>query len=153
MVRKEFIRHAERHQQVRLAGSIDFRAESSPSPPPTLQRPQPQQSPLPQSPQAELAGLVTQSLDEVKVWVSSMLLRSGGGFDKGVYQEMLTALRPRTPYLHWQLNTVLILPDGDDAIMRGMFELFMELSKAGSILRVRVLFPDVHVLIQDATSD
>ena len=80
-----------------------------------------------------------------------MLLSSGGGFDKGVYQEMLAALRFRTPYP--QLNTVLILPDGDEAIMRGMFERFMELSKAGSILRVCVLFPDVHVLIQDATSD
>ena len=81
-----------------------------------------------------------------------MLLSSGGVFDKGVYQEMLAALRPRTPYP--QLNTVLILPDGDEAaIMRGMFERFMELSKAGSILRVCVLFPDVHVLIQDATSD
>ena len=83
-----------------------------------------------------------------------MLLRSGGGFDKGVYQEMLAALRPRAPYP--QLNTVLILPDGDEAIMRGIFERFMELSKAGGILRVRVLFPDVHVLKQlnqDATSD
>ena len=80
-----------------------------------------------------------------------MLLLSGGVFDKGVYQEMLAALRPRTPYP--QLNTVLILPDGDEEIMRGMFELFMELSKAGGILRVSVLFPDKHVLIQDATSD
>ena len=81
-----------------------------------------------------------------------MLLSTGGVFDKGVYQEMLAALRPRTPYP--QFNTVLILPDSDDeAIMRGMFELFMDLSKAGGILTVRVLFPDVHVLIQDATSD
>ena len=64
---------------------------------------------------------------------------------------MLAALRPRTP--HPQLNTVLFLPDGDEAIMEGMFELFMELSKAGCILRARVLVPDVHVLIQDDTSD
>ena len=57
----------------------------------------------------------------------SMLLSSGRGFNKGVYQEMLAALLSRTPYL--QLNTVLILPDGDEVIMRGMIELFMELSR------------------------
>ena len=44
MVREEFIRHAERHIQDRPglnqpAGSFDFRAESSPSPPPTPRLP------------------------------------------------------------------------------------------------------------------
>ena len=32
------------------------------------------------------------------------------------------------------LNTVLILPDGDEKIMRGMFERFDEVAKAGGIL-------------------
>ena len=146
MVREEFIRHAERHQEVWPAGSIDFHAESSPSPPPTPPRPQP---PPTRSPPAELAGLVTQSRDEVTAWVRSMLLRSTGGFNKGVYQEMLAVLRPSIP----QLNTVMILPGGDEEIMRGMFERFMEVAKAGGMLRVRMLFPDVHVLIQDASSD
>ena len=37
---------------------------------------------------------VTQSRDEVKAWVrpnTGVLLRSGSGFDKAVYQEMLAA--------------------------------------------------------------
>ena len=51
------------------------------------------------------------------------------------------------------LNTVLILSDRDKEIMRGMFEQFDDVAKAGGILRVRVLFPGVCVVIQDATSD
>ena len=84
MVREDFIRHAEHHMQDRPAGSFDFRAESSPSPPPTLRQPQ-------QLPPAEWVGCVTQSRDEMKAWVRSnagVLFRSGGGFDKAVYQEM-----------------------------------------------------------------
>ena len=97
---------------------------------------------------------MTQSRDEVKAWVRSnagVLLRSGGGFDKAVYQEVQAALRPLTPYP--PLNTVLILPDCNEEIMPGMFELFEEVAKAGGILRIRVLFLGVTVLIQDATSD
>ena len=60
------------------------------------------------------------------------------------YQEMLAALRPLT--LFPPLNTV-------QEIMRGMFELFYEVAKAGGILRVRVLLAGVCVVIQDATSD
>ena len=60
---------------------------------------------------------------------------------QAVYQEMLEALRPLTPSP--PLNTVLILPDGDEEIMRGMFELFDEVAKAGCILRVRVLLAGV----------
>ena len=89
MVREEFIRYAERHMQDRPAGSFDFRAESSPSPPPTPRHPR-------EPPRAECVGCVTQSRDEVKAWVRSnagVLLRSGGGFDKAVYQEMQAALR------------------------------------------------------------
>ena len=71
-------------------------------------------------------------------------------FDKAVYQEMLAALRPLTPPP--RLNTVLILPDGDE-IMRGMFERFDKMAQAGGILRVSVLFPSVSVVIQDPTSD
>ena len=62
-----------------------------------------------------------------------------------VNQEMLAALRLLTPFP--PLNTVLILPDGDEEIMRGMFELFEEVAKAGSILPVCVLFSGVHVRI------
>ena len=97
---------------------------------------------------------MTQSRDEVKAWVRSnagVLLSSGGGFDKAVYQEMQAALRPSTPYP--PLYTVLILPDCNEEITRGMFKRFEELAKAGGILRVPVLFPGVTVLIQDATSD
>ena len=97
MVREEFIRHAERHIQDRPglnqpAGSFDFRAESSPSPPPTPRHPR-------EPPRAKWVGCVTQSRDEVMAWVRSnacVLLRSGGGFDKAVYQEMHAALRPLT---------------------------------------------------------
>ena len=56
-----------------------------------------------------------------------------------VYQEMQAALRPLTPYP--PLNTVLILPDCNEEIMRGMFERFEEVAKAGGILRVRVSSP------------
>ena len=56
-----------------------------------------------------------------------------------------------TPYP--PLNTVLILPDCDEEIMIGMLKRFEEFAKAGGILRVRVLFPGVTVLIQGATSD
>ena len=97
---------------------------------------------------------MTQSRDEVKAWVRSnagVLLRSGRGFDKAVYEEMPAALRPLTPSP--PLNTVLILPDSDDEIMRGMFQRFEEVAKSGGILRVRVLFPSVSVVIQVATSD
>ena len=73
------------------------------------------------------------------------------GFDKAAYQEMLAALLPLT--LSPPLNTVLIMPDGDEAIMQGMFERFEELAKAGGILRVRLHFPDVSVHIQYATSE
>ena len=72
------IRYAESHLQVRPAGSIDFRAESSPSPPPTPRQPRQQQ-------QTGLVGCVTQLPDEVKAWVRSnagVLFRSGGGLDK-----------------------------------------------------------------------
>ena len=105
-----------------------------------------------QPPQAELVGCVTLSHDEVKAWVRSNtggLLRSGRGFDKAVNQEMLAALWLLTPSP--PLNTVLILADGDEEIMRWMFARFDEVAKAGSILRVSVLFP-VSVVIQDATS-
>ena len=78
-------------------------------------------------------------------------IRSGRGFDKAVYQEMLAALKHLTPFP--PLNTVLIMPDADEEIMRGMFALFEEVSKAGGILRVHIHFPGVSVLIQDATSD
>ena len=103
-----------------------------------------------------MVGCVTQSRDEVKAWVRSnagVLLHSGRGFDKAVYQEILAALWPLTPCP--PLNTVLILPDGDEEIMRGMFERFNEVAKAGSILQVCVLrvFPGVSMVIQDATSD
>ena len=146
MVREEFFRLAERHLQVRPAGCIDFRAKSSPSPSPT-----PRQPPL-----AELVGCVTQWLDGVKAFVrsnSGVLLRSGGGFDKAVYQEMLAVLRPLT--LSPPLNTVLIMPNDDEEIMRGTFEQFEDLAKAGGTLKGRVLFPCVLVcvVIQDATSD
>ena len=97
---------------------------------------------------------MTQSHDEVKAWVRSntgVLLRSRGGFNDAVYQEMLAALRPLT--LSPPLNTVLIMPDDDEEIMRGMFDRVEEIAKAGGILRVRVLFPGVRVVIQDATSD
>ena len=57
---------------------------------------------------------------------------------------MLAALKPLTPSP--PLNTVLIMPDGDEEITRGMFERFEEVSKAGGILSVRVLFPSVRVL-------
>ena len=56
-----------------------------------------------------------------------------------------------TPYP--PLNTVLILPDCDEEIMRGMFKRYEELAKAGGILRVRVLSPGVTVLIQDASNE
>ena len=97
---------------------------------------------------------MTQLRDEVKAWVRSNtggLLRSGRGFDKAVNQEMLAALWLLTPSP--PLNTVLILPDGDEEFMRWMFERFDEVAKAGGILRVPVLFPGVSVVIQDATSD
>ena len=97
---------------------------------------------------------MTWSRDEVKAWVRSnagVLLSSGRGFGKAVYQEILAALRPLTPSP--PLNTVLILPDGDEEFMRWMFERFDEVAKAGGILRVPVLFPGVSVVIQDATSD
>ena len=64
---------------------------------------------------------------------------------------MQAALWPLTPYS--PLNTVLILPDSDEEIMRGMFKRFEDLAKAGGNLRVRVLFSCVTVLIQDTTSD
>ena len=115
MVRKEFIRHAERHLQVLPTGTIDFRAYSSPSPPPTPRQ-------LLQPPPADLVWCVTQSRDEVKVWVCSsagVLLHSCRGFNKAVYQEMLAALQPLTTSP--PLNTVLILPDTDEEIMRGIF--------------------------------
>ena len=97
---------------------------------------------------------MTQSHDEVKAWVRSnvgVLLRSGGGFDKAVYQEVQAALWPLTPYP--PLNTVLILPDCYEEIMRGMFKQLEEFAKAGGNLRVCVLFPGITVLIEDATSD
>ena len=97
---------------------------------------------------------MTQSRYEVKAWVRSnlgVLLRSGKGFNMAVYQEMLAALRPSNPPPPPRpLNTVLILPDGNEKIMRGMFELFDEVTKAGGI---RVLFPGVSVVIRDGTSD
>ena len=74
MVREEFIRHTERFMQVL---------------PPSDSRPSPS-SPR-QPPPAELIGCVTQSRDEVNAWVRSnagVLLRSGRGFDRAVYQEM-----------------------------------------------------------------
>ena len=63
---------------------------------------------------------MTQSRDEVKAWLrlnAGVLIRSGRGFDKAAYQEMLSALRPLTPFP--PLNTVLILPDKDEEIVRG----------------------------------
>ena len=64
---------------------------------------------------------------------------------------MLAALRLLTPSP--PLNTVLILSDRDKEIMRGMFEQFDDVAKAGGILRVRVLLAGVCVVILDATSD
>ena len=52
-----------------------------------------------------------------------------------------------------RLNTVLVLPNGDQEIMRGVFERFDEVAKAGGILRVSVLLACVCVIIQDAASD
>ena len=51
--------------------------------------------------------------------------------------------------------TVLIMPDGDEdsEIVSGMFEQFEEFAKPGDILRVKVLFPCISVVLQDATSD
>ena len=66
---------------------------------------------------------------------------------------MLAALWPFRLTPSPSLNTGLILPDGDEEIMRGMFEWFEEVAKAGSILRVSVLFPGISVVTQDATSD
>ena len=100
-----------------------------------------------------MVGCVTQSRYILKAWVSSnagVLLRSVRSFNNAAYQEMLAALWPLTPSP--PLNTVLILADGDEEIMRWMFARFDEVAKAGSILRVSVLFP-VSVVIQDATSD
>ena len=54
---------------------------------------------------------------------------------------------------HPPLNTILILPECDKEIMRGMFELFDEVANGGCILRVCILVPCVCVVIQDATSD
>ena len=92
----------------------------------------------------------------MEAWVRSnvsVLLSSGRGFDKAVYQEMLAALWPLT--LSSPLNTVLIMPNGDEEIMRGMFEWFEEAAKAGGILRVSVLsgFPGINMLMPDTTSD
>ena len=81
------------------------------------------------------------------------LLGNGKGFNKAVYQEMLAALRPLTLSPLLNSDTAMILPDCDDDIMREMFVLFEVVSKAGGILRLRVLFPGVSVLIQDVTSD
>ena len=78
---------------------------------------------------------VTQSRDEVEAWICSnavVLLRSCRGFDKAIYQEMLAALLPLTPSP--PLCTVLILPDGNEEIRRGMFEQFDEVAKTGGIL-------------------
>ena len=66
-----------------------------------------------------------------------MLLSSGGGFDKGVYQEMLAALRPLTPSP--PLNTALILPDGDVEIMRGMRPL-MPTESAAPLCRITCFY-------------
>ena len=76
---------------------------------------------------------------------AGVLLRSAGGFDKAVYQEMLAAFRPLT--LSPPLNTVLILPDGEKEIMRGIFERFDEVFEVGGIilLRVHVLIPGICV--------
>ena len=65
----------------------------------------------------------------MKSWARSnacKLLRSGGGFNKAVYQEMHVVLLPLTAYP--PLNTVLILADCDEEIMRGMLKLFEELA-------------------------
>ena len=80
---------------------------------------------------------------------AGVLLSSSRGSDKAVYQEMLAVLRTLMPSL--PLDTVLILPDGDEEIMRGMFERFKWW--AGGILRVGILFPGASVVIQDAMSD
>ena len=123
-------------------GEFKFRAKSRPSPP---ARPTPRQSR--QLPRAEWVGCVTQSCDEVKAWVRSnmgvqqLLLCSGKGFNESVYQEMLAALRPLT--FSPPLNTVMILPDCGNEIMREMFAWFKVVSKEGGILQVRVLFPGV----------
>ena len=82
-----------------------------------------------QQPLAELVGCVMHSCNQVKAWVRSnagVLLRSGRGFNKEVYQELQAAVRPLTPSP--PLNTVLILPDGYEEIMRGVFELFEEVA-------------------------
>ena len=94
---------------------------------------------------------MTQSRYILKAWVSSnagVLLRSVRSFNNAAYQEMLAALWPLTPSP--PLNTVLILPDCDEQIMRGMFELFDEVAKV-AVSRVCTLFP--CMVIQDAMSD
>ena len=85
-----------------------------------------------------------------------MLLRSGRGYNKAIYQEMLAALRPLTPLPPLKGVTVLILPDCYDSyeeITRGMFEQFEVVVKAGVIRPVHILFPGVNVLIRVAMSD
>ena len=44
--------------------------------------------------------------------------------------EMLAALGPLTPSPPFKLNTVLILPDGNEKILRRMFERSDEVAKA-----------------------
>ena len=74
--------------------------------------------------------------------------QSDGDFDKAVYQEMLATLRrqvrPLTPFPPF--NTVLILPDSDEEIMRGMFERFDEVAKAGSILKSPPTLPAYTIM-------
>ena len=60
---------------------------------------------------------------------TGVLLRSGRGFDKAVYQEMLAALLPLTSSP--TLLTVPSLPDSDEEITRGMLERVDEVGKAG----------------------
>ena len=83
-----------------------------------------------------------------------MLLYVSRVYDIVMYPKILAAILPLmpSPGSH-PLNRVLIMPDGDEEIMRWMFELFDEVAIAGGILRACVLFPCVSVLVQDATSD
>ena len=148
IVREEFIRHAVRHMQVGPPGTIVFRANSSPLPAPS-----PQQQPL-----AEFVGCVGQcdSITRRGEGIGS-LKRGRAAPQRHMFQHGSLQVNTGGPSALDALpslehSTDPQLPDGDEEIMRGMFELFEELAKAGGTLKVRVLFPCVCAVIQDATS-
>ena len=137
MVREEFIRQAECHMQVRPPGAINFRALADTSP---LQFCRVCDS---NTRRGEGMG----SLKRGRAAPQRQRFRQGSKPRVAGGPLALDAL----PSLDSALNTVLILPDGDEEIMRGMFERFKWW--AGGILRVGILFPGASVVIQDAMSD